>query len=246
VTDALVPEAGRPEAELPAPPNTEAGLPDAGLSPVDQPDRLVERVEATLRAAIMSGRLAPGAHLSVPEIARQLGVSRTPAREALFALERGGLVEVRPRRGAVVAAGGHTDLRELFELREALEGMAARLSARHMPESDVALLDATLEQHQAAIDAGDLDAFVRLDRQFHDMIALGSVNQRLASSLEQLRDQTDVLVRALSVRSGTMDARVLHAHGRIARSIERRDGDQAEARMREHIRAVHQLMSAVG
>ena len=98
----------------PVPRLVEAGLVEAGLSPVDQPDRLIERVETMLREAIVSGRLAPGAHLSVPEIARQLGVSRTPAREALFALERSGLVKVRPRRGAIVVAGGHADLRELF------------------------------------------------------------------------------------------------------------------------------------
>jgi len=219
-------------------------LPQAGLSPVEPPDRLVELVETTLREAIVSGRLASGAHLSVPEIARQLGVSRTPAREALFALERSGLVEVRPRRGAVVVAGGRADLRELFELREALEGMAARLSAQHMSDADVAALQVTLEEHQAAIDADDLDAHVRLDQQFHQMIAAGSANQRLASSIEQLRDQISVLVRVNALRPGGMDEGVLRAHGRVARSIERHDGEQAEIRLREHIRAVFRFMSA--
>ena len=217
---------------------------DGGLSRVDHPDRLVERVETTLREAIVSGRLAPGSHLSVPEIARQLGVSRTPAREALFALQRLGLVEVRPRRGAVVVAGGRHDLRELFELREALEGMAARLAAQHMPDQGVAALHATLEQHRAAIEAGDLDAHVRLDSQFHRMIAVGSANQRLADSIDQLRDQTYVLVRLNAVRPGGMDESVLRAHGRVARSIERHDAGQAEDRIREHIRAVFRFMSA--
>jgi DNA-binding GntR family transcriptional regulator len=221
-------------------------LVEAGLSPVDQPDRLIERVETMLREAIVSGRLAPGAHLSVPEIARQLGVSRTPAREALFALERSGLVKVRPRRGAVVVAGGQADLRELFELREALEGMAARLAALRMPESGVSALQETLERHQAAIEAGDLDAHVRFDQEFHHRIAVGSGNERLASSIEQLRDQTSVLVRVNSHRPGAMDDGVLRAHGRVARSIARRDGDQAESRIREHIRAVLLFMSAAG
>jgi DNA-binding GntR family transcriptional regulator len=215
-----------------------------GLRPVGRPDRLVERVETRLREAIVSGRLPPGSHLSVPEIARQLGVSRTPAREALFTLQRLGLVEVRPRRGAVVVAGGRQDLRELFELREALEGMAARLSAQHMPDSQVAALHATLERHRAALEAGDLDAHVRLDLQFHRMIADGSANQRLADSIDQLRDQTAVLVRLNAVRPGGMDESVLRAHGRVARSIGRHDADQAEIRIREHIRAVFRFMSA--
>lgn len=224
----------------------EPGTASAPLSQIDHPDRLVERVETTLRDAIVSGRLAPGSHLSVPEIARQLGVSRTPAREALFALQRMGLVEVRPRRGAVVVAGDQEDLRELFELREALEGMAARLAAAHMREPEVAVLQATLDQHRTAIGARDLDAHVRLDQQFHHLIVLGSANRRLASSIEQLRDQTEVLVRLNSVRPGGMDEMVLRTHGRIARSIGRHDADQAEARMREHIRAVFLFMAAAG
>ncbi|MGC1416992.1 MAG: GntR family transcriptional regulator, partial [Candidatus Acidiferrum sp.] len=157
-----------------------------------------------------------------------------------------GLVKVRPRRGAVVVAGGQADLRELFELREALEGMAARLAALRMPDSAVSELQETLQRHQAAIEAGDVDAHVTLDQEFHHMIAVGSGNERLASSIEQLRDQTSVLVRVNSLRPGGMDDGVLRAHGRVARSIARRDGDQAEARIREHIRAVLVFMSAAG
>jgi DNA-binding GntR family transcriptional regulator len=216
----------------------------AELAPISHPDRLVERVEATLREAIMSGQLAPGAHLSVPEIARQLGVSRTPARDALFALERLGLVEVRPRRGAVVVAGGPDELRQLFEVREALEGMAARLAAAQMTGTDVADLHTTLDRHRAAVEAGDLEAHVEADLRFHAMVATGSANPRLSESIGQLSDQISVLLRLNSGRPGGMDEGVLRAHGRIARSIERRDSEQAEQRMREHIRAVFQFMSA--
>jgi DNA-binding GntR family transcriptional regulator len=216
---------------------------ESGLGRVDHPDRLIERVETTLREAIVSGRLAPGSHLSVPEIARQLGVSRTPAREALLALERSGLVEVRPRRGAVVIAADRADLHELFELREALEGMAARLAAQRMADADVAALHAVVDEHRVAIAAGDLDAHVRLDQRFHHLIVAGAANQRLCGSVERLRDQTAFLVRANSPRPGGMDDGVIRAHGRVARSIERGDEDQAEIRMREHIRAVLRFMA---
>jgi DNA-binding GntR family transcriptional regulator len=239
---APVPQASPARAPRPGP----APLPQSGaggLDEVDRPDLLVERVETTLREAILSGQLAPGSHLSVPEIARRLGVSRTPAREALFALHRLGLVEVRPHRGAVVVAGGHDDLRELFELREALEGMAARLAALHMPEPGLAELNAALDAHREAVEAGDIDAHVQWDLRFHELIAAGSANRRLVSSISQLGDQISVLMRLNSGRPGAMDESVLRAHGRIVRSIGRHDGDQAELRMREHIRAVFLFMS---
>ena len=124
--------------------------------------------------------------------------------------------------------------------------MAARLAALRMPDSAVSALQETLERHQAAIEAGDVDAHVRLDQEFHQMIAAGSGNERLASSIEQLRDQTSVLVRVNSGQPGGMDDGVLRAHGRVARSIARHDGDRAEARIREHIRAVLVFMSAAG
>ena len=115
-----------------------------------------------------------------------------------------------------------------------------------MPDSAVSELQETLQRHQAAIEAADVDAHVGLDQEFHHLIAVGSGNERLASSIEQLRDQTSVLVRVNSLRPGGMDDGVLRAHGRVARSIARRDGDQAEARIREHIRAVLVFMSAAG
>src|SRR5688572_2944480 len=88
---------------------------------------LTDRVHDTLRSAILEGRLGAGAHLSVPALATQLGVSRSPVRDALFRLEGDGLVRTVPHRGAVVRGAGAEDIRELFELREALEGLAARL-----------------------------------------------------------------------------------------------------------------------
>lgn len=229
------PARGAPGQGSSRPPGT------GGLGEVDRPDLLVERVETTLREAILSGQLAPGAHLSVPDIARRLGVSRTPAREALFALHRLGLVEVRPHRGAVVVAGGHKDLHELFELREALEGMAARLAAVHL--ADLTEVNAALDAHREAVEAHDIEGHVRWDLRFHELIAMGSANRRLVSSIGQLGDQISVLMRVNSGRPGAMDESVLHAHGRIARSIGRHDSDQAELRMREHIRAVFLFMS---
>ena len=110
------------------------------LTPVLNPATLVEQVVESLRKAIVTGTLPPGHRLSVPEIARRLGVSHTPAREAMLVLERDGLIANRPRFGAEVVRYGDADLNEMLDLREALDGMAARRAAERMSSTDKAAL----------------------------------------------------------------------------------------------------------
>src|SRR5436305_4452824 len=106
------------------------------LGPVERSSLLANDVADRLRDAILAGELQPGQRLSVPDLARLLDTSRTPVREALYVLERAGLAEIRPRRGAVVFGGGRESLREMLELREALDGMAARLAAQRMTDTE--------------------------------------------------------------------------------------------------------------
>src|SRR5258708_22450111 len=108
----------------------------AQLGVVERFEPLTERVTAIIRQAILSGKFAPGTRLSVPELARQLGVSRTPAREALLILESEGLLATRSGLGLEVLIGDHDNLIEILELREAMEGLAARLAAERMSESE--------------------------------------------------------------------------------------------------------------
>jgi DNA-binding GntR family transcriptional regulator len=206
--------------------------------PVERSALLVDRVAERLRAAILAGDLRPGQHLSVPELARTLDTSRTPVREALYALERAGLVEVRPRRGAVVFGGGPGSLREMLELREALDGMAARLAAERMTAAERTELKIVGREHDAALVAGDVERHLALDLQFHNMIRDGAHNQRLADDVARLRDQIVLVMRAWSLVPGGMGAGTRRDHRAILRAVVSGDGDAAESAARAHVRHI--------
>ncbi|CAN5346114.1 GntR family transcriptional regulator [soil metagenome] len=208
------------------------------IEPIEGVELLLDRVAGALREAILNGDLAPGARLSVPEIARQLNVSRTPAREALMRLQHEGLVSVTPRHGAVVLSEQTGDLDEIFQYREALEGMAARLAARQMSEDQRSTLRAEFDAHAEAVRAGDLSQHVAHDRKFHRLIAVGSGNERIATELDRLLSQLTLLTRKMSSAPGAMDDRIIAAHRKIIESIEARDGAAAEDAARFHVRAI--------
>ena len=204
-------------------------------TPVERPELLTERVVERIRDAILSGRLAPGARLSVPELARQLGVSRTPVRESLLVLEREGLAVQRPTSGLAVIAGNADDMRDLLDLREGLEAIAARRAAERMTAEEVAGLNAALQEHQTALATGDLAAHVALDGRFHQLIREGARNPRLERQLVQIEQQSRVLNSRLSRAAGWSAKAVIRDHTAIAEAIAARDPDRAEASLRRHV-----------
>lgn len=206
-----------------------------GLSPLPRQEALTDLVAERLREAILSGELAPGTHLSVPEIARRLGVSRTPAREGLIALEREGLVEPRPSAGVAVIAGGAAEILDLLDIREGLEIMTARRAAERMDDAAVAHLRSLVIQHEEVVAHGDLAAHVKIDAAFHEAIREGAGNPRLSRQLLQIDQQLRVLNSRLSRAEGWSGKAVLRDHGRIAEAIATRDPDRAEKQMRAHI-----------
>jgi len=206
-----------------------------GLAPLPRPEALTEMVTERLRAAILSGELAPGTHLSVPEIARQLGVSRTPAREGLIALEREGLVEPRPSAGVAVIAGGPAEILELLDIREGLEIMTARRAAERIDAEGVARLRAMLADHAGVVEQGDLAAHVDIDAGFHAEIREAAGNARLARQLVQIDQQLRVLNSRLSRAEGWSGKAVLRDHKAIVEAIAAGNADLAEKQMRAHI-----------
>ena len=215
-----------------------AETPGAALTPITSSQSLAAQVEVRLKEAILAGELPPGSHLSVPELARRLGVSRTPVREAVSALERAGLAELRPRYGAVVPGGGRDDLTELFELREALDGMAARLAATRMPSGDRSHLQRIMKRHTQAVRRGDVEQHVECDTAFHQLVRDGARNSKLAADLGRLRDQILLVLRSVSSQPGAMGRGVLHDHNAILNAILRSSPDEAERAARHHVQAV--------
>nr|WP_232307062.1 GntR family transcriptional regulator [Sphingomonas sp. Y57] len=212
------------------------------LSVLARPEALTGRVAGLIRQAILSGELAPGERLSVPELARRLGVSRTPARESLLLLEREGLVVPRSSAGMAVIAGGREEILDLLDIREGLEIMTARRAAERIDAAGVARLEAILADHEAALEDGDLARHVELDAGFHAAIREAAGNDRLARQLGQIELQLRVLNGRLSRAEGWSGRAVLGDHAAIARAIAARDADAAERYMRAHIertRAFH-------
>lgn len=226
-----------------------AGGPIEPLSPLARPEVLTELVTERLRSAILSGALGPGTHLSVPEIARRLGVSRTPAREGLIMLEREGLVEPRSSAGMAVITGGRTEILDLLDIREGLEIMTVRRAAERMDEAAVAALRALVEEHEAIVARRDLAAHVRIDARFHAMIRDAAGNARLARQLLQIDQQLQVLNSRLSRARGWSGRAVVNDHRAIAEAIVARSPDAAEAALRAHIertRTFHLRSSEAG
>ena len=206
------------------------------IEPV-QAQSLVDVITHQLENAIFSGTLAPGEKVSEQALARQLGVSRGPLREALRRLEGRKLIERKTNFGARVTALSVDDLENLLIIREALEGMAARLAAENMSEDDLAALQALIDQHGAleSVRSGTGYFQEAPDFDFHFFIIRAAKNDRLEAMLcGELYD----LLRAYRYKSSTLDGRArdaFHEHEDIVRALLARDGDAAEAAMRRHL-----------
>ena len=198
-----------------------------------------ERVFCQLREAIVEGHLPAGSKISETDLAQTYGISRGPLREAIGQLAAVGLVERRPNVGARVIAMSSAQLIDIYHVREALEGMAARQAARNMSAVQIAELRDTLGQHAAQIseEAGNTYFQQSGDLDFHYRIVQGSGNQRL---IRLLCHDLYYLVRLYRCQFGMRSRRgpaALAEHLHIVDAIERGDAEMAELLMRSHIRA---------
>jgi len=199
---------------------------------------LVDVVAERIEAAIISGQLEPGSRLSEQGLAAQLGVSRGPLREAIRRLEGRKLLERTPNIGVRVAALSLKDLKEVLEVREALEGMACGLAATNMTAAEIAALAKLLEGHgkQKSVQEGKGYYQESKDFDFHFRIVTGSGNERLA---QMLTGDLYYLLRVYRYKSSTKPGRAMEAldeHRAIVAALQKRDATAAEAAMRTHLR----------
>ena len=156
------------------------------MSDTATPLRRSEQLGEEIEERIVTGQYLPGMRLDEQDLADEFGVSRTPIREALIQLASAGMIEMRPRRGAIVAQVSATQLCEMFEVMAELEAMCGRLAARRITPTEQAEL---LEAHracEAARDADDPDDYYRLNEIFHQRIYQASHNGFLAEQAEAL------------------------------------------------------------
>ena len=181
--------------------------------------------------AIDTGLYRPGDRLVENELADRFGVSRTPIREALQRLETQSLL-TRDGRSLIVASLDHNQLAELYVVRGELEGLAARLAARHATPEEIRVLSDMLAADQALID--DPDALSRANRRFHKQIHLASHNRFLVRQLD-LVHRSMALLASTSISAEGRPQDTLAEHSEIVAAIQAGDGDAADRALQDHI-----------
>lgn len=194
---------------------------------------LADEVRVQVTEEIVTGQLAPGARLDESSLAARYNVSRTPIREALRQLVASGLVEWRPRQGAVVSQASIPQLVEMFEMMAELEAFAGRLSARRMTSDERAKLKGLIEEARGLVSNDDSTAYQRHNRTFHFMIYEGSHNSYLIGQASSLYDRI-APYRAYELRREGEVKRVFEEHEDIVEAINQRDGERTARLLRSH------------
>ncbi|NEB07890.1 GntR family transcriptional regulator [Streptomyces coelicoflavus] len=203
------------------------------------------QVAGELRQMIISGELPPRSSLSEVALSEHFGVSRTPIREALKQLQTEGLVEIRPRVGTFVAVPSHRDVAELFQMKELLEGAAARLLALRGRVAETERLESVMAEADEATRVGDAERYGELVHEFHELIVAGADNGKLVAHYRTLMNQLAYarLVRTTLAQPGRLSESD-HEHHQVLDLILAKDGNGAERMMREHVRRSHQALLA--
>lgn len=211
-----------------------------------QPTTSALRVHDALRDAILDGALAPGERLRAEALATRFGTSRTPIREALMMLERNGLVEILPRRGAVVSSFDVADLLDLYQIRALIEPHAAALAAERIGADALDRLRAVSREadRRGIADAAAIDDQIRLNEEFHRIVAESAGSPRFVAALRAVADVPRSF-RAAFWRSSTQSDQSLYCHRELVRAFERRQASLAEAVMRMHILGAREFLMEV-
>jgi DNA-binding GntR family transcriptional regulator len=196
--------------------------------------RISDKLREKIEEQIATGELPPGCALDEAMLVEKYGFSRTPVREALIQLAADGLVDIRPRRGAVVASIGPARLIEMFEVMAELEAMCGRLAARRMTEPERLELQQAHEACLAAQKAGDTDSYFYCNEQFHAKIYVGSHNKFLCEQALALQRRLRPY-RRLQLRVRNRMGVSFKEHESIVRFIAIADADATALALRSHV-----------
>jgi DNA-binding GntR family transcriptional regulator len=216
----------------------------------DPPSRasnaLVDETAAAIRARIMSGEIPIGAQLRQADLAATLGVSRTPIREALRQLQAGGLIEVLPRRGAVVRVPAPWEVREAYEVRAELEGLACVRAVGEIAPDQLDELRRANDVLRAGPPAGGepVSPTTAANDRFHTLIHEIAGNERLARTIRDINDAFPRNVSALVLQDNPrLRANNLAQHERIVEALAANDAELARREMREHVIAAGEALA---
>ena len=208
---------------------------------LDSYQPLREVVCETLRNAIVAGILQPGERLMEIQVAEELGVSRTPVREAIRKLELEGFVVMIPRRGTYVSDLSIKDITEVFEVRTSLDILAAGLAAERITEEELEQMERLLVEIGGYIEENDMEKIVEADSQFHDILYRASRNERLVGIINNLREQL-TRFRSLSMSYPGRLKAMFAEHTRMVESLGQRNVALAQQLAGEHMVNAEQVL----
>lgn len=194
---------------------------------------LSEAVYEVIREWLINETLMAGTKMKEEGIAKQLGVSRTPVREAIHKLEREGLVEIIPRYGTFIVSISPKDAQEIYDIRGALEALALRSGFSRIDKSKLLEMRELHKRCEEPVKKGDLDSFIEVDAKFHDLITKASGNDRLIRLMGNLKNQ----IRMSKLESLSVPGRAeksLKEHENIISAVFEGDKEKAERLVREH------------
>lgn len=188
----------------------------------------------TLRKAILTGKLKPGERLMEVHLASRLGVSRTPIREAIRKLELEGLVIMIPRRGAEVAQITEKSLKDVLEVRRALDALSVELACDRITEEEIRTLKDACDEFENAVKGKEVSVIAKADVALHDIIVQAAGNQRLQQLVNNLAEQM-YRYRFVYIKDESQHEKLIAEHKEIYESIAKRDKERASKAAKIHI-----------
>lgn len=206
---------------------------------------LREMVYEELKMQILTGAIVPGTRMMEVELAEDMGVSRTPIREAIRKLEKEGLVVIEPRRGAYASMISTEDMVEILEVRQDLEGLAAYFAADRMKADQMEYLKQTSSNYNEAVVRGSMEDMIKYDTRFHRIIVDSCHNKILVQMIEQLQEQV-LRFRHIYYDNFKRAENMPEEHAAIVRAIAEKDAEKAREAADVHIDRLKQLVIKEG
>ncbi|MDI6600379.1 MAG: GntR family transcriptional regulator [Thermoanaerobacteraceae bacterium] len=209
------------------------------FNPIETYKPLRDLVFEYMKESIISGEFKPGERLMEVQLASKLGVSRTPIREAIRKLELEGLVIMVPRKGAYVSDLSQKDILEVFEVRTALEGLAASLAAERMSNEELHMLTNIMEKFRECVDKSDENGIIEADTEFHNLIFQTTRNDRLIQINNNLQEQLKRF-RIRYLETYKRPNKLIPEHEKIVEAIKKRTPETARKAAERHLESAQE------
>ncbi|WP_216831142.1 GntR family transcriptional regulator [Alkalihalobacterium elongatum] len=201
---------------------------------------LSEQVYFYLRKKIIKNELKPGSRVSYDNIIAELGISKTPVRDALYLLQQDGLIEIKERSGTFVNTPKAQDVEEVYDIRKALERQAVNLAMNNMKKADIEEMLKKAIKVEETLNESNVETFVESDREFHRKIVTWSKNGRLIKLMESLEAQLQ-WISVITATSSERPKQTNAMHKRIIAAMLHSNKNLAQDLMEEHIEEAKQI-----